>query len=447
MYERKRRNKVMAKQSRTPLQTLFAKKSRFPLRTLIYGIPVIILFALFSTIPYVVLFQAADEDTKTMKSRVKVKDTTSTALNGMIWYPINKSEVDEPKVKDVSNYENPEKENKWLRSRIKVEGSAFFPTSTAPDITLLIHEMLWYPIIQPVSLCGIESIIRSHASHFSNTENSSMPVKLIVWVMNTTSFEATNMQWLLDMDNILGSSYVDGKQNNSNIWVEVCCLEFNKIIAGTPFEQFYKTQYANLKAMRHMAQSQADAMRLVLIYKYGGLYLDTDVIIYGDLTKLVLQHAGLLTLQGSIFDLNNNFFYFKNVQSPLIYLLMENFIANYSPAWGQQGPALFSRVMKNLNGKGVADNVEIMDKNIINCVHYYQIWSLFGEDKSLVKNRCSGSVGQHFWSKESKQKETKLCLENEEEYIKSYGGSLRKNQCPSALLRIVDKQSQFYCSF
>jgi len=57
-------------------------------------------------ITYDISFQTV-ENTKIMKCHVKVKDTTS---NGMVWYQINKSKVDEPKVKDFSKYENPEKD-------------------------------------------------------------------------------------------------------------------------------------------------------------------------------------------------------------------------------------------------------------------------------------------------------------------------------------------------
>ncbi|KAJ7324985.1 hypothetical protein JRQ81_018005 [Phrynocephalus forsythii] len=86
----------------------------------------------------------------------------------------------------------------------------------------------------------------------------------------------------------------------------------------------------------------SDAIRLAMVWKYGGIYMDTDVI-----SIRPIPVANFLAAQSSQFS-SNGIFSFQQHHT-FLWDCMEDFVQNYNGAiWGNQGPFLMTRVLKKL---------------------------------------------------------------------------------------------------
>ncbi|XP_078266254.1 alpha-1,4-N-acetylglucosaminyltransferase-like [Rhinoraja longicauda] len=86
----------------------------------------------------------------------------------------------------------------------------------------------------------------------------------------------------------------------------------------------------------------ADGCRLAVLWKYGGIYLDTDIISMKPLP------FGKFTCPQSSDMINNGAMGFHHRHHPFLWNCMNDFVANYiGHIWGQQGPQLITRVLKS----------------------------------------------------------------------------------------------------
>jgi len=96
-------------------------------------------------------------------------------------------------------------------------------------------------------------------------------------------------------------------------------------------------------------QNYADAYRLAILYKFGGRYVDGDIIFlnswpYIDRAEVTKENSNTI---------NNHVLQFPP-QHPCLWALMEDFVKKYDNCrWGAQGPLLFSRMMNNERCRGV----------------------------------------------------------------------------------------------
>ena len=82
----------------------------------------------------------------------------------------------------------------------------------------------------------------------------------------------------------------------------------------------------------------ADALRVVLVWRLGGLYLDTDYVVLGDMTAYTAANVTVRSPTG----LTNNAFSFSP-RHPLLALVMARMAAAYSPGcWTCIGPELLT---------------------------------------------------------------------------------------------------------
>eukprot|EP00899_Mesostigma_viride_P018950 jgi/Mesvir1/27056/Mv20751-RA.1 len=116
------------------------------------------------------------------------------------------------------------------------------------------------------------------------------------------------------------------------------------LIQGTPAEKWY----ANIEQWRtgpYFFSHITELIRLATLYKYGGVYLDTDVIVMKSLaglhnavgTELAGSHGEAKVLNGAVlvFDKGSKF----------IYECMVEFNSTYRiDSWGWNGPELVTRV-------------------------------------------------------------------------------------------------------
>ncbi|KAI3818749.1 hypothetical protein L1987_12566 [Smallanthus sonchifolius] len=102
-----------------------------------------------------------------------------------------------------------------------------------------------------------------------------------------------------------------------------------------------------------LGQNISNLLRLCLLYKYGGVYIDSDVIVLRSFTKLKnsigAQSMGPNSKTWS--RLNNAVMVFDKMH-PLLYKFIEEFSLSVNGnKWGHNGPYMVSRVVSRLQGR------------------------------------------------------------------------------------------------
>ncbi|KAM9601433.1 alpha-1,4-N-acetylglucosaminyltransferase [Trichechus inunguis] len=115
-------------------------------------------------------------------------------------------------------------------------------------------------------------------------------------------------------------------------------LDMKRLFEDTPLFSWY-TQI-NTSTERNWLYVSSDASRLAIIWKYGGIYMDTDVV-----SIRPIPEENFLAAQGSQ-DSSNGVFGFLP-RHPFLWACMENFVEHYnSDIWGNQGPDLMTRMLR-----------------------------------------------------------------------------------------------------
>ncbi|KAF5921894.1 alpha-1,4-N-acetylglucosaminyltransferase [Diceros bicornis minor] len=115
-------------------------------------------------------------------------------------------------------------------------------------------------------------------------------------------------------------------------------LDMKRLFEDTPLFSWY-TQ-VNAGTERNWLYVSSDASRLAVIWKYGGIYMDTDVI-----SIRPIPEENFLAAQASKFSSNGVFGFLAH--HPFLWGCMENFVEHYnSDIWGHQGPDLMTRMLR-----------------------------------------------------------------------------------------------------
>ncbi|XP_057596293.1 alpha-1,4-N-acetylglucosaminyltransferase [Hippopotamus amphibius kiboko] len=115
-------------------------------------------------------------------------------------------------------------------------------------------------------------------------------------------------------------------------------LDMKSLFEDTPLFSWYAQ--VNSNAERYWLHISSDASRLAFIWKYGGIYMDTDVI-----SIRPIPEDNFLAAQKSQFSSNGVFGFLPH--HPFLWECMENFVENYNPKiWGHQGPQLMTRILR-----------------------------------------------------------------------------------------------------
>ena len=143
-----------------------------------------------------------------------------------------------------------------------------------------------------------------------------------------------------------------GCQNN----LHVDNLDIQSILHDTPIEKLYNTSVTpNLYSGAYSANNIGNALRLALLYKNGGIYMDLDIISTRSIRYLPCNAIGSQSGEvGQSFDTHkhkmslNNAVLLFNPQSLFLLKAMKKFVADFKPdVWGHNGPNLLSRVYRS----------------------------------------------------------------------------------------------------
>ncbi|KAM4041310.1 alpha-1,4-N-acetylglucosaminyltransferase-like [Anomaloglossus baeobatrachus] len=171
--------------------------------------------------------------------------------------------------------------------------------------------------IQPPALvlCAIESAARVYKNR---------PVAFFMKGLNNTNIEETVKRHFSVLSSMKNIYFLP--------------LRMEELFIDTPLHSWYHK--IDPQKQLHWTHVSSDACRLALIWKHGGMYMDTDFI-----SIRSIPYKDFLAAQSSQFS-SNGIFGFSSHHN-FTQKCMEDFVQNYdSRIWGQQGPYLFTRVLK-----------------------------------------------------------------------------------------------------
>ncbi|XP_075793407.1 alpha-1,4-N-acetylglucosaminyltransferase-like [Pelodiscus sinensis] len=157
-------------------------------------------------------------------------------------------------------------------------------------------------------------------------------------------------------------------------------LPMETVFQDTPLLPWYHK--VNPARERYWLHVSADASRLALVWKYGGIYMDTDVI---SIRPISLEN--FVAAEGS--QVSGNAVFGFSHHHGFLWDCMEDFVRNYrGHIWGHQGPSLLTRRLKALCNLTNFHNVEDINCQNISFLHpqrfypipypawrrYFQVW-------------------------------------------------------------------------
>ncbi|CAL1397929.1 unnamed protein product [Linum trigynum] len=192
---------------------------------------------------------------------------------------------------------------------------------------------------------------------------------------------------------------------------------FAAAFKGTPAEIWFR----DLKSGRvrpgdvSLAQNLSNLLRLALLYKFGGIYLDTDVVVLRSFTGL-RNAIGAQTVDvetGKWSRLNNAVLVFDR-SHPLVYKFIEEFATTFDGSkWGHNGPYLVSRVVERVEGNS-SYNFTVLPPPAFYPVDWSRISGLFQGPRDRIQSSWvrrklerikKESFAVHLWNRQSRDVE------------------------------------------
>ncbi|KAL1816998.1 hypothetical protein ACET3Z_019572 [Daucus carota] len=195
-----------------------------------------------------------------------------------------------------------------------------------------------------------------------------------------------------------------------------------KVVAVTPNLPFLfkntpaKTWFDKIKSGKKdpgeipLAQNLSNLIRLALVYKYGGVYLDTDFIVLKDFSGLRNSiGAQSCNSYGKWTRLNNAVLVFDK-KHPLVYKFIEEFALTFNGnIWGHNGPYLVSRVASRFaTRKGY--NFTVLPPMAFYPVYWSRIKGFFVKPHNRARSKWveaklvqlkGETYGVHLWNRQS----------------------------------------------
>ncbi|KAL6146171.1 hypothetical protein ACLB2K_056854 [Fragaria x ananassa] len=163
-----------------------------------------------------------------------------------------------------------------------------------------------------------------------------------------------------------------------------------------------------------LSQNLANLIRLTVLYKYGGVYLDTDFITLKDFSGLRNAiGAQSVDLRSKNWTRLNNAAMIFDINHPILLDYISEFAATFNGnKWGHNGPYLVSRVTEKV-GSTPGYNLTIVPPEAFYPVNWNQIRRLFRKPQKESESRWVESMlnelnqeetyALHLWNKRSRE--------------------------------------------
>ncbi|XP_073481605.1 alpha-1,4-N-acetylglucosaminyltransferase-like [Aquarana catesbeiana] len=208
-------------------------------------------------------------------------------------------------------------------------------------------------------------------------------------------------------------------------------LRLNKLFNNTPLMDWFEE--VNPKKERYWTHVSSDACRFALMWKYGGIYMDSDVISIRPIPYdhfLAAEHSS--STSSSVYGLSP----FHN----LTWLFMEDFAQNYrGDLWGHQGPKLFTRIVVKLCGLPEFNTIHDLMCANIPYLHPYRFYPIsYGSWKKYFEvwenfPTFNNSYALHLWNYMNSEGKTMVPGSN------TLAEHLYQKQCPTTYDYILKK--------
>ncbi|CAH9061306.1 unnamed protein product [Cuscuta europaea] len=188
------------------------------------------------------------------------------------------------------------------------------------------------------------------------------------------------------------------------------------LLKNTPVEDWYTDLRNGKKDPGEIpfAQNLSNLIRLAVLYKYGGAFLDTDFIVMKNFSGLRNAiGAQSVDLYGNWTRLNNAVLVFDKGH-PLIYKFMEEFSLTFDGnKWGQNGPYLVSRVVERVQSQ-YPFRFRVLPPMAFYPVDWLHIDGFFKKpmdekqgkwvEAKMARLREEETYGVHLWNRQSRGK-------------------------------------------
>ncbi|KAL9673653.1 hypothetical protein QQ045_029914 [Rhodiola kirilowii] len=267
----------------------------------------------------------------------------------------------------------------------------------------------------------------SKAKNFFNRGGCKLQV-FMTWISPAASFGIRELLALESLFNtnpqaclVIASTTLDSAQGymilnpltDLGFKVRAMSPDLNSLFKNTPAEAWFEGMKTGEKDPGEipLPQNLSNLIRLALLYKYGGIYLDTDFIILKDLSKLRNSIGAQSTDKlGNWTRLNNAVLVFDKAH-PILHEFIDEFARTFDGnKWGHNGPYLVSRVIsKQPNTKDY--DLTIMTPMAFYPVDWTRIRRFFERPLDRVSSRWveaklkqlgGGTYGIHLWNKQSR---------------------------------------------
>lgn len=183
--------------------------------------------------------------------------------------------------------------------------------------------------------------------------------------------------------------------------VRVQPLDLHELFRATPLAAWHAATQGRWQP--YPLPVLSDAARLALMWKFGGIYLDTDFIVLRNLRNL----TNALGAQDR-YVLNGAFLAFER-HHEFVALCMRDFVAHYNGwVWGHQGPQLLTRVFKkwcsirSLGESHACRGVRALPREAFYPIPW-QDWKKYFEDigPEELPRLLNATYAVHVWNKKS----------------------------------------------
>ncbi|XP_051858868.1 lactosylceramide 4-alpha-galactosyltransferase-like isoform X2 [Drosophila albomicans] len=217
-------------------------------------------------------------------------------------------------------------------------------------------------------------------------------------------------------------SYKNVNLRYLNIW---------RYVKDTPIEKWFKE--GHLFRSKFLTEHMSDLLRLITLYRFGGIYMDLDVVVLRSMELVPLNYVGAhdnVTLGNAVISVEP-----RGIGHEISELFLDYYQKHYSAdVYVSNGPTLVSRVVKGFCNHTSMKQMQEDPKNcrgfkVFNETAFYPLqwpqWQHFilPEFKKDTLEKTKDSYLIHFWNKSSYQKLFKVGTDN------AYGSYASAN-CP-----------------
>ncbi|XP_069685761.1 lactosylceramide 4-alpha-galactosyltransferase-like [Periplaneta americana] len=309
----------------------------------------------------------------------------------------------------------PRKHNKTVKNATGLDKNSIQKAKTVIQNSTTVAPILYYKEMEPRT--GDRNIIFLETRCLLNQNGSYSHKGLLLHKRQACAVESAAQMnpnqtvYLLYSCPIIGtlqdfSDYVKAVFTYPN--VRLWRVDIARLFANTPLEKWNFWQ--QIVSSQWPSEHASDVLRFLTLWKYGGTYLDLDVILLKSLEGLSSNYVGVESSDNLASGVLN--FATEGVGHDVATQCVEELRTNFrGDIWIHNGPGLITRVMLRM-----CDCYEVTELSTEKCKGFhilsdkeffpipYQSWQLFFNEttSSDTMTKIQDSFGVHLWNKLSK---------------------------------------------